>query len=176
MKQIEVEVRSFISEKEYNSLLEFFKKSAELIKEDYQETFYFDCTQDLRIQRNNSFAKIWLKKGKIHDKHREEIEVKVNREDFENLEELFKALNMDVEIKWYRKRFEFKWEDTKVCLDHTRGYGYIIELEKIVREEKKEEVYNELKEKLESLDVDITPKEEFEKAFDYYKRNWKKLT
>ena len=38
---IEVEIRSFISEEQYNKFLEFFRKNAELVKEDYQETFYF---------------------------------------------------------------------------------------------------------------------------------------
>ncbi|MDD2388097.1 MAG: hypothetical protein PHP52_15090 [Bacteroidales bacterium] len=55
---IEAELRSFISEEKYNELLDFFKKEASLIKEDYQETFYFDCDEDLRIQKNNFFSKI----------------------------------------------------------------------------------------------------------------------
>ena len=62
---IEVEVRSFISKEQYEQLLKFFKKNAKLIKEDYQETFYFDSDQDLRIQRNKFFSKIWLKKVKF---------------------------------------------------------------------------------------------------------------
>ena len=61
-KNIEVEIRAFVSEQEYNELLEFFKQNAELIKEDLQETHYFDCKEDLRIQKNNAGSKIWLKK------------------------------------------------------------------------------------------------------------------
>lgn len=62
---IEVEVRSFISKSKYNELLKFFKKGGKFVNEDYQETYYFDTKEDLRIQRNNFFSKIWLKKGRI---------------------------------------------------------------------------------------------------------------
>lgn len=63
MKNIEVEVRSFISKEQYEKLLDFFKKNSDVLKEnDDQETFYFDSGQDLRIQRNNFFSKIWLKR------------------------------------------------------------------------------------------------------------------
>ena len=77
MNNIEVEIRSFISKEKYNELIEFFKKNAEFINEDYQETYYFDTKEDLRIQKNNYFSKIWMKKGKMHDEQREEIEIKL---------------------------------------------------------------------------------------------------
>lgn len=172
---IEVEVRSFISKEQYKKLLNFFKEHAKLVKEDYQETFYFDCEEDLRIQRNNFYSKVWLKKGKIHDRHREEIEIKFDKNKFEDLEKLFLALGFNIEIKWFRKRIEFNWEGIIVCLDITKGYGHIIELEKMCSEENKEKEFKNLKQKLISLDVKITPQKEFEKKFQYYKKNWRKL-
>jgi len=176
MNNIEAEVRSFISKEQYEKFKEFFTKNEKLLKEDYQETFYFDCEQDLRIQRNNFFSKIWMKKGKIHDENREEIEIKFGRDEFEKLESLFLSLGFNVQIKWFRKRFEFQWQDITVCLDFTKGYGYIIELEKMTSEENKEKDYESLKEKLKSLGVNITSREEFDKKFAYYKENWKSLT
>jgi len=98
----EVEIRSFISRNQYNELLKFFKKEGKFVNEDYQETYYFDSKEDLRIQRNKFFSKIWLKKGKIHDDHREEIEIKFDREQFKDLERLFLSLGFGVEIKWFR--------------------------------------------------------------------------
>ena len=180
---IEVEARSFISKEEYEKLLEFFKNNAKLIKEDYQETFYFNGEEDLRIQRNDFYSKIWMKKGKIHDDHREEIEIKFDKSQFEMLERLFLALGFEVEIKWFRKRLEFQWEEITVCLDFTKGYGYIIELEKMSSEESKEKEFGptgvssgeNLKNKLKSLNIAITAKEEFDKKFTYYKDNWKSL-
>jgi len=172
---IETEIRSFISKEQFEELLDFFKQNAQLNKEDYQETFYFDCNEDLRIQRNNFFSKIWMKKGEIHDDCREEIEIKFDQSEFENLEKLFFALGYNIEIKWFRKRFEFKWDDITVCLDFTKGYGYIIELEKMCSEDMKEKELELLREKLKSLNVKITSKEEFNKKFQYYKENWESL-
>ena len=176
MKNIEVEVRSFISKGQYEKLLDFFKKNSKMIKEnDNQETFYFDCDQDLRIQRNNFFSKIWMKKGKLHDKYREEIEIKFDKNEFENLEKLFLTLGYKIKVKWFRNRSEFKWDDITVSLDFTKGHGYIIELEKMCSERAKKREFVFLKQKLKSLNIDITPKEEFDKKSKYYMKNWKSL-
>jgi len=175
MKNIEVEVRSFISEEKYKELIEFFKKEGKFVKEDYQETYYLDCKEDLRIYRTNSNSIVLLKKGKVHDYFREEIEIKFKREDFEELEKLFSNLGFNVSAKWFRKRFEFKWHEINVCLDYTKGYGYIIEMEKMSDENEKEETLKELKEKMKILSISITPKEEFDKKFLHYKENWRNL-
>ena len=172
---IEVEIRSFITKEDYERLLKFFRENSELVKEDFQETLYFDCAQDLRIQKNNLGAKIWLKKGKIHDEAREELEVKINREDFEKIKNIFLSMGLNIEIKWLRDRKQFNWDGIKVCLDHTKGYGYIIELEKITNELEQGKVLEELKQKLRELNILLTPREKFEEKFDYYKRNWRNL-
>lgn len=174
-KTIEVEIRAFISKEKYYSLLKFFKKNASLIKRDKQETIYFDSKKDLRIQKNNFTSKIWLKEGKIHDNFREEIEIHTEKKDFEKLQKLFSALGYKQEIKWLRRRNEFKWKGTKVCLDYTVGYGYIIELEKMSDSKNINKDLLLLKSKLKTLKVKETPKEEFEKAFKNYQKNWKKL-
>ncbi len=173
--QIEVEIRSFITKEKYEELLEFFRKEGEFLSEDCQETYYFDAKEDLRIQRNNFFSKIWLKKGKIHDESREEIEVKFDRNDFEKLERIFLALGFSVSVKWFRKRHSFKWQGIDVAVDFTKGYGYIIELEKMVSEEEKETTLELLKRKMEMLGIPLTPKEEFEKKYEYYRENWRRL-
>jgi len=173
---IEVEVRSFVSKEKYEELLKFFKKEGHFINEDYQETYYFNSVEDLRIQRNNFFSKIWLKKGKIHDDYREEIEIKFHKDDFEKLERLFKALGYDIEIKWFRTRHTFKWDDIDIMLDYTKGYNYIIELEKMSDETGKEKALQLLKEKLKILDIKETPKEVFNEAYENYRKNWKELT
>jgi len=175
-KNIEVEIRSFISENTHKELLSYFKKEGSHLGEDIQETYYFDCDQDLRIQKNESYAKIWVKKGKLHDEHREEIELRVEKEQFETLERLFLSLGYEVEIKWFRTRNTFEWEDIHVMLDYTKGYGYIIELEKMSSEEGKDNALQYLKDKLYDLAIPLTPKEEFNKKYQYYKENWRNLT
>jgi len=173
---IEVELRSFISKEKYEELINFFKANAKLLKDDYQETFYFNCDEDLRIQRNKFYSKIWFKKGKLHDDHREEIEIKTERDQFEQLEKLFLAMGLDVDIKWFRNRHQFDWNGITVCLDYTKGFGHIIELEIMSNEEEKETKAAILRAKLNELNIPHTPKEEFNKQYNYYKENWKELT
>lgn len=169
----EVEIRSLITKERYDQLLDFFGRNGELVKVDDQVTCYFDGDADFRIQQNNFFSKVTSKKGKVHDEHREEIEIKFKKEDFEKLERLFRALGYDIEIKWFRKRHKFSWQGITVCVDDTKGYGYIIELEKMSDDEEKE--LKNLKEKLKSLKIELTPRQEFEKKFEYYKKNWERL-
>jgi len=174
-QNLEIEIRAFISKEKYEELLEFFNQNAKFVKEDFQETHYFDCEQDLRIQKNNKGSKIWLKKGKIHDDAREEIEVYTENESFDNLGKLFNALGHNIEIKWLRERNQFDWDGIKVCIDYTKGYGYIIELEKLSSEEDKEKVLEELKTKLKELNIPLTSRDEFDERYNYYKENWRRL-
>lgn len=175
MKDIEVEIKCFISKEKYEGLLIFFEKNGRFIDEDYQETYYFDAEQDVRIQKNNTFSKLVLKSGKVHDYHRKEIEVKFEKDDFEKLENVFKLLGYEVAIKWFRNRKNFKWEGIDISLDFTRGYGYILELEIMSDEQNKEKDLALIREKLKSLQVTETFKEEFDQIYAHYKENWQKL-
>lgn|SRR3989338_1111665 len=173
---IEVELRSFVTKEQYEKLLDFFKSEAKLLKDDNQETHYFSGENDLRIQKNNYFSKIWMKKGKIHDESREEIELKFPTEDFGKLQDLFESLGYKVYIKWFRDRKQFDWNGIDVSLDHTKGYGNIIEMELLVKEEnEKADALQRLKDKFAHLGIDITPKEVFNEKFNYYKENWRSL-
>jgi predicted adenylyl cyclase CyaB len=176
MKNIEVEIRSFITEDKYQELLRLFGEKGEDHIRDLQETWYFKADQDVRIQKNNYHSKIWLKKGQMHDEAREEIELKLNKNDFDEAAKLFAALGYEVKVKWFRERDEYRWEDIKVSLDYTQGYGYIIELELQSDEPEQEEALGILKSKLKELGVELTPKEEFKQKFNYYEQNWEKLT
>lgn len=170
-----MEIRSFISKEKYEELLEFFKKEGEFIGEDEQETHYFDSDVDVRIQKNNYFSRIWMKKGKIHDECREEIDVKCDKSDFDKLGEIFKSLGSNVKIKWFRKRHSFRWDGITVTVDYTKGYGYILELEKMADEFTKNSVLEFLKRKMNFLGIEITPKEEFDKKYEFYKNHWQEL-
>lgn len=172
---IEVEIRAFLTKERFDGLLTFFRKEGTLVKADEQETYYFDCDQDLRIQKNNSGAKIWLKAGNIHDEMREEIEIPCAKEQFPTLEHLFSLLGYAVEVKFFRERNQFDWKGITVCLDYTKGFGHIIELEKLSTEDHQEAALDELKQKLSELNVEHTPREEFQKKYEFYRKNWKSL-
>ena len=169
---IEVEIRSFISAEQYKELLSFFQQQGKFVNEDEQVTYYFNSPQDLRIQKNRYYAKVWMKKGKIHDDHREEIEIQVPVADFEKIEKLFVALGYSISIKWFRTRHSFIWKNITVAVDYTKGYGYILELEQMATEQSKEEVLRFLRQKLAELRIAETPKAEFDAKYQWYKENW----
>ena len=174
-KNIEVEVRSFIDDKQYSEILSKLRKGARFIKEIDEETVYFSGNKDLRLRRNEKEALLILKEGRIHDDHRKEFEVKFDVSDFENMENLLKSLGYEIEIRWRRYRLEFKQGDLKILLDNTKGYGKIIELEKMVQAGEEKETHKKLKDKLKCFNIEITSKKEFNKAFEYYKKNWRGL-
>jgi len=171
---IEVEIRSFIDNETYDRLFKFLNEKAKFLDETFQVTVYFNTEIDLRVQQNKNFSKLWIKGGKIHDTAREEMEVKFKSEDFPNLLKILKLLNFSVRMVWLRKRLEFEWNDIKVYLDDTEGYGKIVELECYVeREQEVNKAEETLKEKLKQLKVELTPREEFEEKFKWYEKNWK---
>jgi|ETNmetMinimDraft_2_1059921.scaffolds.fasta_scaffold02109_5 predicted adenylyl cyclase CyaB len=172
---IEVEVRSFISEGKYLELLEYFKMNARLVEEDYQENYYFDCDANLVVQRGNVGSMVRLKKGKIHDNCREEKEIIFSRDDFDKINDLLSGLGHTNEIKWFRERKEFEWEGVRVCLDYTKGYGYIIELEEMSDVGDRDRVLEKLRARLAGLGVEETSREEFDRKYEYYKENWRGL-
>jgi len=176
MKNIEIEARSFISEKDYQRLRTKFNKEAKFLNSINEETVYFKGAKgDLRLRKNDKEAFIIFKGGKIHDDFREEIEIKLPKKDFPKFFDLFKKMSFENEIHWFRKRRIYKWEDAKVFLDDTKGYGYIIELEKIGRIGEEDAIHKQLENKLKSLGIKITPKKIFEEKFKYYKNNWRKI-
>jgi len=174
-KNIEIEIRSLIDEKKYKKLLRFFRKEGKFISKENQTSYYFSGENDLRIQKSDKYAKIWLKKGMMHDNSREEIEIKLDLKEFENANRLFEFLGFKNEIIWLRTRNVFSWKNVKVMLDNTKGYGYILELEKMGDLASEDKIIKDLRRKMEFLGIEETPKEEFSKKFEYYKNNWKKL-
>jgi predicted adenylyl cyclase CyaB len=175
---IECEIRAFLTDEQYDRLSEKLAGIAEADGEDEQVTYYFEGNgdPDLRIQRNSTGAKIWFKKGRMHDEARLEIELPCRREDFGTLEQLFSALGYAVSIKWFRKRRLYRLEGVTVTLDDTRGYGKILELEKVCFEGERDEALGLLKARMSELGIEPTPKEAFDLRYAEYKRNWRELT
>ncbi|KHO51848.1 MAG: hypothetical protein QT08_C0019G0013 [archaeon GW2011_AR17] len=169
---IEVELRTFLTKEKYAELLEFFNRNGSFMSTEKQETHYLNTSEDLRIQKNDFFAKIWMKKGKLHDEAREEIEVHFQKEDFAKIENICTTIGLTPKIKWYRTRITFAWEGISVMIDDTKGYGYILELEKMSTEEKKEQDLSLLKKKLQQLQIPLSTKEEFEQKFKDYEQKW----
>ncbi|HLC85330.1 MAG TPA: CYTH domain-containing protein [Candidatus Nanoarchaeia archaeon] len=174
-KRIEVEIRSLLSDGDFNRLLSFFEANAQFLGDDGQETHYRSGPSDLRIQKSEKGSKIWLKKGEMHDDRREEVEVWSSQDSFDSISDLFSALGHSVTIKWLRTRKTFLWKDCTVTLDDTKGYGRIIELERLVPEEEAQDALDALQLLAKELGITPTPKEDFSKKFNEYKEDWKTL-
>jgi len=176
MRNIEIEARSFIDRTEYKNLLKKLRKKSKFLASTNEETIYFKVKKgDLRLRRNAKQAFLIFKEGKIHDDSREEIEIVLDRDDFQKIKKLFQKLGYKEEIRWFRKRMIYKWGDIKVFLDDTKGYGLILELEKIGKVKNQKRIHELLEEKIKFLGIEITPKSIFENKFKYYKRNWRKI-
>ncbi|MGV8142799.1 MAG: hypothetical protein ACP5NS_04160 [Candidatus Pacearchaeota archaeon] len=175
MENIEVEIRSFITEEKYYELIDYFTKNGTKIKYEDDETEYYADQGAVRLWQNEGEAKIILKSGEIHDEQREENEISVKKEDFPTLQKMFQTLKIDTQIKWKRKRYTFNWKGITAQLGDNKGYGYILELEMLSNKESQDKNKEILKDKFKELDIPITPKEEFKKKYEQYKNNWKTL-
>lgn len=171
-KNIEVEIRSFIDDEQYQRLRDFFTKHAELVLEDEQETIYLHNDEDVRLQRGTFKAKLWMKSGQIHDEAREETEVQFDPLDFDKVLKIFLTLGHRIKIKWLRHRYQFDWDGISVSLDDTKGYGKIIELEKMCGPKERIAALELLSQKMHALNIPLTPREEFDRRFREYERNW----
>ena len=171
---IEVEIRSFIAKTKYLQLKQFFAKNAKFIKKDHQITYYLKSKYDLRLQINDFDAKIWLKKGNIHDEARKEIEVRFARNEFNKMKILCNTLGYKVYISWDRLRYKYLYQGVIVCLDFTKNYGYIIELEKMTTNKNKNHTLKVLKQIMIKLRLSITDKKIFEKKYQAYLDKYKK--
>ncbi len=172
---IEVEVRSFVSEAKFDELRKFFERNAEFLGEDEQQTAYFDCKEDIRLQRNSLCSKIWMKQGRMHDEAREETEIRLNRDDFDKALKILCSLGLKVAVVWLRKRLSYKWGEVNVALDSNRGYGLIVELEKMACDADKEQAREHLTKKMAEIGVEPTPRNVFDERLEHYKKSWREL-
>jgi len=176
MRKVEVETRSLITPAEYARLTKFLKKNAVLVDRDSQVTHYLNDDGSLRVQRNGSSAKLMLKRGRLHSAVHEEFEVRFARGDFGKLGAMLSAMGFPPRTKWFRLRHTFRWKGISVMLDRSRGYGNIIELEKICSPKEKGAAIRLLEARLSELGVKRTPEKEFDRRYAHYRRNWRRLT
>ena len=174
---VEVEKRSFITKDKYDSLIDYFKSNKYDILAEKQITTYFKGDTDFRLMNTPNYLKLWLKKGKLHDDAREEMEVIIDKNYEQDLKKMLDILGYEVSIKWYRTRIELTYKDFKVTIDYSISYGYIVEFELLVDDESKIEAAKEsISMMFKEFNIDQTPKEVFDDAYNNYKINWESYT
>lgn len=173
-KTIDCEVRTLLTAEQFQSMKDFFAANAELKNEDTQETRYFAGEHDLRIQKTQHRAKIWLKEaGAFSD--RNEIAINVSPTKFDAFAELFSTLGYETAIIWVRHRKTYLWEGINVSIDDTKGFGQVLELKKSCDEEWRLETMEVLRTRLTKLGLKPTPKPQLAERFGVYRANWKEL-
>ncbi len=175
MNNIEVEVRALISKIEFNRLKKFFYENGKFLNHHKDATLYFDKDGRIRLRKEKDRTYFVCKSGKIHDKHREEMEIEIKKSDYLSAQKLLKMLDKPVEVKWQRERFVWLFQGVKAYLDNTKGYGMIFELEAITSPKNQDDAYQKMLKVFHELDIKPTPKEKIQKHYQQYLKNWKKL-
>lgn len=176
-KNIEVEARSFVSDEQFAEIRKMLDAGYDFVRELKEVTVYFTGEKDLRMRKNETEASVILKEGKIHDDFRKEFEIGIKLEDFDDMVGLFRSLGYEIEIEWYRNRLEYEKDGVMLLLDDTRGYGKILELEKMAEEGAEAQAHGELEAMMTGFGIGkLTTREEFNARYEDYKQNWKTLT
>jgi adenylate cyclase class IV len=169
---IEVELRAFLDESAYTQLLTRFRSEGHDVRPVRQITHYLDSKIDTRIQLSRTSGRCWQKLGHMHDTMRQEIEIPLSRSDANALLQIMKNLGFGVRISWYRERVQFNIGQITVSLDHTIGYGRILEVEILCEAEKAEASRDTLLKFMANLGLTPSPRSELDFAFKEYLSDW----
>lgn len=170
-KKVTISIRSFLTKDQYDSLLKYLNSFAKFLNKEKQVIYYFSTPSELIIQKNDKECRVAINKTNS----KEDIIINLRKEEFDDIVDIFEALGYEISIKWFKTLHHFTWNEMDVYVNLTKGYGYLVEMEKSVYPEEKEIILNYLRENLKLLGVDETPKEVFDERFNYYKKNWKDL-
>lgn len=111
----------------------------------------------------------------MHDKNRKEIEIPFDKKYAPSAEAFLLALGFPAVIRWFRKREKWLWRGVTVTLNDTKGYGRLLELEKMSLKKEQEKNYKELLARLHMLKIQPMKREAMDARFRYYQRHWKRL-
>ncbi len=175
MKNIEVEIQSLVSGKDWVRLRKFFDKKAKFLGEHHDKTSYFEKNGRIRIRIEPRAAYFISKSGKMHDKAREEIEIKFSKKDVLPAEEFLKSLGFPLQIRWSRRRRKYLWDGITVTLDDSKGYGKLIELEKMSDMRGRKTIQEKLLKKFKLLKIPMTSRKILDQRFRNYLKTWRRF-
>lgn len=161
---IETEIKIKISEQEYNNIEKFLKENGRFINEQRQIDTYYEPTYR-RFYKKNEKVTEWLRIGERgnktilnyknwYDYYCDEYEVEVD--DINNLQKIFKQLNLEELIKVDKKRKTYTYKNKyEIDLDKVKELGYFIEIEIKKYNKELEEEYKELIELAKNLNLNL---------------------
>ncbi len=135
---IETELKIQVSKSEYDFIFKFLNKNAKFINESHHIDTYYQPSY--RKFLNGDKTTEWLRIGKRGEKkilnyknwhdHMYCDEYEVEIDDSENLEKIFKALNIEKIVVVNKERKScFYLDKYEIALDYLKNLGYFIEIE-----------------------------------------------
>ncbi len=89
------------------------------------------------------------------------------------LDQLVLDAGFSYQAKWSREREEYTLGDTNICFDKNAGYGYLIEFEKVVKDESLiDTARDEIMALMNALEVEELDQDRLARMFDYYNKHW----
>lgn len=161
---IETELKIEISKNKYDSMIRFLKQNGKFITENHHIDTYYQ--PNYRKFLNGEETTEWLRIGKRCEKkilnyknwhehiYCDEFEVEVDNS--ENLDKIFKALDIEKIVEVDKKRKTYLYLDKyEIALDYVKELGYFVEIE--VKKYSKEPIkeYDDLLKLAKSLDLNL---------------------
>lgn len=135
----------------------------------------------------DSFTYIVCKNGKDASNGvvRNEFEIKLNGNRIDSVDKILMAVGAEVQAKWSRERVTFIDNDISIrdtgpiniCIDKNAGYGYLVELEKILKEDATEKDVEQAISQINNFamlcGLEKLDDARLSRMFKYYNQNWK---
>lgn len=176
---LEIEKRGFLTEAEYNNLLDFLEKNGQNLGADDKDVIYYIYPDKLlklvkNISKGNT--KISLKTNKIGEGSVfPETEVFFAKDDFDKLKIILdRIVQPEKVMEGIQKRRNFKYKDCELAVKWSKEWGFHFELELVVDSEAHIQVAeNKLDEIAKELNIKIMTEQELK---DFTKKAEKNAT
>lgn len=174
---LEIEKRGFLTEEQYNNLLDYFKKNSQFLGEDDKYVVYYIYKDKLlkavkNISKGN--AKISLKMNKIgNGSVFPETEVVFSENDYEKIKFILDTVSTPEKImSGIQKRKNFFYKKCEFSVKWSEEWGYHFEVEKVVNSEKEaHQAEADLEEVSKELGIKILTEEELKKFTEKAEKN-----
>lgn len=178
-KNIEVELRSLLSEKEFNDLNAFLLKHGKDLGKDDKDSHFFIFPDKLlkvtdNITKNN--AKISLKLQRIGlGSDFEEIDIDIPRAEVSKAVKMFDLLGFKKYLYSYQNRHNYEYKGIEFAVKYTASWGFHCEMELMVSDRKEvPEALEQLHRVASELGLKIMTEEELKEFLAKIETGWER--
>jgi len=166
MDNIEVEIRSLLTEEQYKKIIVFLDQNSEEKDNDDRKTIFFmipDKTLKITNYLGKGKAKIALKVGNfVKEISQKEYEVFIDPNQFDIAVDVFKNLGFDKIQNTEQKRINYKYKGCEIAIKWSPDWSYHFEMDKVIAEsENQSQVREELIKIATELGLKIMSDKEF---------------